>query len=279
LFRLAIICLTEASHKEHEQLVGNQVVKLHPGQFVTGRFDLHKMYHNGLPQQNHVSEITVWRWLQNLEKLEFLNINSNNKFSIVTVINWTFYQTYDQQNEQQMINKRSTNEQQMITNNNVLNNGNNGKQKKPSSRHKKTTYDENHPYYQMALYLYDKIMNHAVVNKKDHLVRNSDMNLWADDFRKMIELDNRERLELKAVIDWCTSDDFWQTNILSAAKLRKHYVKLAMSMGKKRKSALGKSEKNMDLLRERMEDALHEQRGGNEPFGIDLFSLPDGRTD
>lgn len=119
LLRLWIICLTEATHKGREQLVGKQIVQLEAGQFITGRFDLHKMYSEGLKAKDRVTEYTVWRWLVTLQDLEFLSINSSNKFSIVTVVNWSKYQSHEQENEHQMSNKRATNEQQMSTNNNV----------------------------------------------------------------------------------------------------------------------------------------------------------------
>lgn len=135
LFRLWIICLTEASHKEHEILVGKQVVKLEKGQFVTGRFEIGLKYNEGLKPKDRVKDITVWRWLKTLEELDFMIINSNNKFSLCTVLKWSDYQNFDQQNDQQMINKRSANDQQMITNNNV-NKGNN--------ENKDTTTRENH---------------------------------------------------------------------------------------------------------------------------------------
>lgn len=128
LYRLWSICLTEASHKEHQILVGRQHVTLQRGQFLTGRFDLHRMYNEGLKAKNFVSEKTVWRWLETLQKLENVTINSTNKFSIVTVVNWNLYQFDDQKNDQQMTNKRPTNDQQMTTNNNG-NKGNKGKEK------------------------------------------------------------------------------------------------------------------------------------------------------
>lgn len=128
LFRLWTICLTEASHKEHEILVGRQNVKLQKGQFVTGRFDLHRMYNEGLKQKNFVSEKTVWRWLETLQKLENVTINSTNKFSIVTVVNWSLYNERDQQIDQQVTSKRPTDDQQVTTNNNG-NKGNKVKEK------------------------------------------------------------------------------------------------------------------------------------------------------
>lgn len=137
LFRLWIICLTEASHKAYEQPVGRQVVSLEPGQFVTGRFDLHELYNRGLKRSEKVAEYTVWRWLQSLEKQEFVSIKSHNKFSVVTVVNWDFYQSNEQENEQQneqvVSNKRAANEQQMSTNNNVKNYKNDKNVKKKDS--------------------------------------------------------------------------------------------------------------------------------------------------
>ena len=140
LYRLWTICLTEASHKEHEILVGRQTVTLQKGQFLTGRFELHKMYHKGLKPKNFVSEKTVWRWLETLQKIENVTINSTNKYSIFTVVNWSFYQGNDQVNDQQVTNKRPTNDQQMTTNNN----GNKGKKVKNGNKEKelKTLYAE-----------------------------------------------------------------------------------------------------------------------------------------
>lgn len=48
LLRLWLICLTEASHTSRKQMIGNQVVDLSPGQFVTGRFDIAEMFNEGL---------------------------------------------------------------------------------------------------------------------------------------------------------------------------------------------------------------------------------------
>jgi hypothetical protein len=117
LYRLATICLTEAYHKEVDQPIGNRVIKIEPGQFPTGRFDLHKMYNSGLKKKDFVSEKTTWRWLKKLEKLDFLTIKSTNKYSVVSINNWSMYQKSDQQ----MTNRWPTDDQQMTTNKNVKN--------------------------------------------------------------------------------------------------------------------------------------------------------------
>ena len=164
LFRLWTICLTEAAHKSYEQPVGRQVVSLEPGQFVTGRFDLHELYNRGLKRSDKVAaEYTVWRWLQVLEKQGLVSIKSSNKFSIVTVVNWAFYQgdeqINEQQNEHELSNKLATNEHELSTNKNVKNleNVKNDKKNKSTSRNKKPTYPEDSPYFKMAVYLKGKI--------------------------------------------------------------------------------------------------------------------------
>jgi len=117
LLKVWVWCLLKASHKEHEQLVGLQKVILKPGQFVFGR--------DKAAAELKLHPSSLYRYVKKLESSERLVIQPNNKFSIVTIENWAFYQGEgdqpEQQNEQQMNNKRTTNEQQMNTNKNVKN--------------------------------------------------------------------------------------------------------------------------------------------------------------
>lgn len=126
LLRLWLICLTEATHKERDQIIGKQTVHLMPGEFVTGRFDIQELYNQGLkPKERVTGEKTVFRWLENLEKGGFLTIKKTNKYSVVSIDNWDIYQGEDAKDDhdsdQQMTNKRPTNDQQMTTNKNVKN--------------------------------------------------------------------------------------------------------------------------------------------------------------
>lgn len=135
LLRLWLICLTEATHKERDQIIGKQTVHLMPGQFVTGRFDIKELYNQGLkPKDKVTGEKTVFRWLETLESGGFLTIEKTNKYSIVTVDKWGFYQgedtNDDHQIDQQMTNKRPSNDQQMTTNKNVKNDKNEENEKK-----------------------------------------------------------------------------------------------------------------------------------------------------
>ena len=113
LWKLFCLCLMKASHKETEVTISGILIpiKLRPGQFITGRDSLHFDYHQGDLNKKYSSKatptaITLYRWLLNLKKMQILNINSYNKYSIITICNWNHYQ----KDEQQMNNRRTTDE-------------------------------------------------------------------------------------------------------------------------------------------------------------------------
>lgn len=115
LLKVWIWCLCKASHKERDQVVGSQVQHLMEGQFIFGR----KVASTELK----MPESTVYRYILQLKQLGNVSIKANNKYSVVTIENWRFYQQNRRKSEQhfgqQMNNKWTTNEQQMDTNKNV----------------------------------------------------------------------------------------------------------------------------------------------------------------
>lgn len=113
VLKVFIYCLTKASHKNHKQIIGTKVVELSPGQFIFGR--------QSWASTLKINESSIYRYMKLLEELDIITIKANNKFSVVTIVNWGIYQQEDNASEQQMNNKRTTNEQQMNTNNNVKN--------------------------------------------------------------------------------------------------------------------------------------------------------------
>ncbi|CDQ39516.1 hypothetical protein [Virgibacillus salexigens] len=223
--KLWIYCLFEATHKEREQLVGNQMVKLERGQFITGRYSLSEDMNRGVKPKQKLDKLTWWRHLNNLEKFGMLNIKSTNKYSIVTIVNYDVYQSNqhktEQDNEHQMNNKRTSDEHHLNTNNNV----NNGNNKKNSP---KQVYDETSIYYQLAEYFLDKIRN----NNPEHKTPN--MQTWSDDIRKMMELDKRSEKQIKYLMDWVQKDDFEMSNVLSPSKLRKRFDQLVIKVKKEK---------------------------------------------
>jgi len=103
------------------------------------------------------------------------------------------------------------------------------KEKKPSPRQPKT-YAEDTLYFKMASYLHQLIMNYAESLSVGHLVHNANLQTWADDCRKIIELDKRDKDEVRKVMMWTANHAFWQKQILSASTLRAKYERLCIEM-------------------------------------------------
>ena len=61
-------------------------------------------------------------------------------------------------------------------------------------------------------------------------LKNPNLKSWAEHCRKMRELDNRTPEQIRAVFSWANRDSFWQTNILSPAKLREKLDQLELQM-------------------------------------------------
>lgn len=68
------------------------------------------------------------------------------------------------------------------------------------------------------------------VRKNDSKFKGPNKQTWADDFRKLIELDERDKSQISKLIRWVQQDDFWKSNILSPGKLRDKYSALVIKM-------------------------------------------------
>ncbi|AGR02064.1 hypothetical protein CAX72_13755 [Listeria monocytogenes] len=238
-YRLWSYCLIKASFKEREIFLGQQIVKLNPGQFVIGREKLEEAMNIGL--KNKRTAVTWWRRLQKLEKAQMLNIKSYNKFSVVTIENWGFYQGSDieneQQNEQQTNNKRTTDVQQTITNNKD-NKEKNEKNDNKDNNKRQNKFDEVH--LSLANLLFEMIKENNPEEREPKLEK------WANDIRIMIEQDNRDTEKVKNAIIWSQKNDFWCGVIKSPSSLRRNYDKMATQRNKPvaNKPAYGKYNKN-----------------------------------
>jgi|GEM_PF-4425214 len=84
VWRIWCWMLMKATHKQINQMVGYQSVTLNPGEFIFGRKICSK--------ETMVSEKSVRRCLQSLKSANRVAIKSSNKFSIVSIINWSEYQ-------------------------------------------------------------------------------------------------------------------------------------------------------------------------------------------
>ncbi|WP_110928395.1 replication protein [Bacillus massiliglaciei] len=113
---------------------------------------------------------------------------------------------------------------------------NNEQEEKPKKkRAAKQKYGEDNSYYKMALYFHEKVAAVAKEAGVEHLIRKANLQTWADDFRKLVELDGVTKKLAKEVMDWVVKDSFWRTNVLSAKKLREKFGDLAIKMNTEKK--------------------------------------------
>jgi len=99
-------CLLKATHKKTEVFINGAVIKLNPGQFIFGRKTAAK--ETGLTEQ------TVRTCLKHFKKSKNLTIQSTNRYSIISIINWDIYQQDETQinqhiNQLPTINQPATN--------------------------------------------------------------------------------------------------------------------------------------------------------------------------
>lgn len=60
------------------------------------------------------------------------------------------------------------------------------------------------------------------------------MESWANTLRLMREQDRRDPDHIRKLFAWATNNEFWQSNVLSPAKLRKQWKKLAIQFNRER---------------------------------------------
>ena len=101
---------------------------------------------------------------------------------------------------------------------------------KKNTRQQKT-YDEDSTYYKMALHFFDKVSVVAEEVGLQHLLKRANLQKWADDFRKLVEIDGvTDKKQIFLLMEWVTSDSFWRKNILSSRNFREKYLDLAIKM-------------------------------------------------
>ncbi|WP_203663479.1 replication protein [Lacticaseibacillus sp. 53-4] len=209
--KLWLLILMKASHDGNRFLFNGQQVDVSSGQFVTGRDAIASEFNAGAKPVQRVSGRQLWRWIKLFEKEQMLSIKSNTKYSVITVISWGEYQEDDQRLS--ITSPSSVHQVSTIKNAKNAKNAN----KRDSQHPRKREYADDSPELIEATYLWEKIKS----NNPEH--RKPNLQAWADDIRKMHEIDKRPFDKIHRMIDWCQSDTFWQTNILSVAKLREKY--------------------------------------------------------
>ena len=100
--------------------------------------------------------------------------------------------------------------------------------KKENNSHNsaKAKYDDDSIYLKMAKEFFMEI------RKNNDEAKQPNFQTWADDMRKIVELDGRSVSNVRDLYKWTQRDDFWKGNILSPKKLRDKYDQLKVQSGR-----------------------------------------------
>ena len=159
--------------------------------------------------------------LKHLKSTNELTTKSGSQHTVFTVVSYENYQdtTSELTNEQPTVNQQST------TNKNVKNEENEKKLNPvvlPEAKPSKYKFDS----YQMefAKWMHSQLLIQNPNFKKPNLES------WANTLRLMLEVDKRDAVKVGEVFTWANQDDFWSSNILSPASLRKQFDKLIVKL-------------------------------------------------
>ncbi|KUP24897.1 hypothetical protein [Paenibacillus sp. DMB5] len=112
-------------------------------------------------------------------------------------------------------------------------------EKGPKGR-KKPEYAADSLYFRMATGFKERLDKLAKAEGVETLVPRANLQSWADDFRKLVELDKQSDIQQIAdVMDWVVQDSFWKRNVLSGETFREKYPKLLLAMKESKKAATG----------------------------------------
>ncbi|QQU16537.1 hypothetical protein I6I79_00660 [Enterococcus casseliflavus] len=204
--------LMDANHQNNKFLFDGQLIEVNRGEFITSVRQLCERW--------GWSNTKVNRFLEMLEHDQMLIRKSDSKKTVISIVNYDFYQRYESKETTQKRQQNDTETTQKHTNNNdktMINNDNNNN----SSRNtrKKRVYEDDDPNKILAKTLFKLI-------KKNQDIKEPNLDDWANTIRLTIESDKRSGKEVQEMIVWATQHEFWSGVILSPSSLRKHYDKM-----------------------------------------------------
>jgi len=211
LYQLFSYCLLRANHNESKIIWNGEEKILEKGCFITGR--------KAIAEDTGQNQSAIYKRIKVLEKLNMISVNSNNKYSVVKVLNYGLYQGEGTEKEQPSNNQVTTKEQQGNTDKNVKN----VKKVKNSSCQTNKFSDEAIELL-LARELYNLILGNDLEAKKPNF------QTWAKTFNLMIWRDKANIEAIRNVMKWSQKDSFWHTNILCPNKLRKQFGQLTAKM-------------------------------------------------
>jgi len=100
VFAFWCYCLLKVTHREYDAIVGRQVVRLYPGQFI---FGLHKA-----AEETGLTVKEIRTILELLQRMGNLHRKRTNKYSVITIVNWSIYQSEGPEEGKQVGKQRAS---------------------------------------------------------------------------------------------------------------------------------------------------------------------------
>jgi hypothetical protein len=223
-FRLFLFLVGQASHKDGIKVAGLELSK---GQYLRSYRKLAQdlSYKEGRGTKQYSTK-TIKKSIYKLVNDGMVSIVETKQGTIFTVNNYAKYQDLQDieiETVNGSVNEGETNGKRR-GNNNKNYRTKELKKKDIKNTSRKQVYDTDSNYYQLAIFFFEQIKN----NNPNH--KEPNYQTWADDIRKMIELDNRTEEQVKYLMNWVQQDDFEMANVLSPAKLRKRFDSLIIKV-------------------------------------------------
>lgn len=114
LSRIFIELIFIANHKGAQIMWNGKMRNIDAGQCITGRFSMSKIL--------AIKPTTIYSSWQKLKKMGFIDIESDNRNSLITILKYKQYQLLINDNDNSFDNSMTTDRQQNDTNNNNKNN-------------------------------------------------------------------------------------------------------------------------------------------------------------
>lgn len=185
VLKIWIWLLCNASFDTHDTLFCGKVITVHPGQIVTGR--------KKIAQSTDLNESKVYRALMLLKSLGNIEIKSNTKFSVITIVKWAKYQ-----GDLEIVNSKTTANQQHGNNTATTGQqqGNTTKEIKNCKNGKNDIYNstggakDSFPYSDVISYLNEKSgKNYSAKSEQNRRLIRARFNdgYTLDDFKAVID--------------------------------------------------------------------------------------------
>jgi len=222
--RAWIDILLTANHQGNKFLLGNELVEVERGSFITSELKLMEKW--------GWSKTKVRNFLELLEKDNMLFKKSDRKKTTLTIVNYSVYQetgNHEKTTKEPLEDRKKTTKEPIEDTNNNVNNENN------DNNDNIFVSDSNE--YRLADYLRKWILRNNPTSKVPNDIK---LQKWCKTIELMIRIDKREIEDIQEHIKYSQTDSFWKTNLLSADKLRKQYDQLTGQMINNKKKMLPK---------------------------------------